>query len=101
MVAASSSLVMINGSGAVVGPLLTAVLFTVTDQAFFLLLAATHGLMAAYVGYRILVKDALPMERQRPWVPVSSRATSAIAVLAKPVRRKQEPGHDGASIRRS
>lgn len=101
MVAASSSLVMINGSGAVLGPLLTALLFTVTDQAFFILLSATHGTMAMYIGYRIMVKDALPMERQRPWVPVSSRATSAISVLARPVRRKQEPGHDGASNRRS
>lgn len=101
MIAASSSLVMINGAGAVLGPLLTALLFTVTDQAFFILLSATHGLMAAYIGYRITVKDALPMERQRPWVPVSSRATSAISVLAKPVRRRQEPGHDGASNRRS
>lgn len=101
MVAASSSLVMINGAGAVVGPLLTATLFTVSDQAFFILLSVTHGLMAAYIGYRIMVKDALPVERQRPWVPVSSRATSAISVLARPVRRKQRPGHDGASNRRS
>lgn len=100
MVAASSSLVMINGAGAVVGPLLTALLFIFTDQAFFFLLCATHGLMAAYIGYRITVKDALPMERQRPWVPVSARATSAISVLAKPVRRRQDPGRDGAANRR-
>ena len=71
------------------------------DQAFFIVLCATHALMAAYIGYRIMVRDALPMERQRPWVPVSSRATSAISVLAKPVRRRQEPGHDGASNRRN
>ena len=101
MVAASSSLVMINGAGAVVGPLLTAMLFTVSDQAFFILLATTHGCMAAYIGYRIMVRDALPMERQRAWVPVSSRATSAISVLAKPVRRRQDPGHEGESNRRS
>ena len=101
MVAASSSLVMINGAGAVTGPLLTALLFTFTDQAFFILLSATHGLMAAYIGYRIMVKDALPVERQRPWVPVPSRATSAISVLARPVRRRQEAGHSGKSNRRS
>lgn len=102
MVATSSSLVMINGAGAVIGPLLTAGLFIITDQAFFILLATTHGLMAAYIGYRVMVKDALPMERQRPWVPISSRATSAISVLAKPVRRKgPEPDHEGTSRRRS
>ncbi len=89
MVAASSSLVMINGAGAILGPLLTAGLFLVTDQAFFFLIAAAHGLMAIYIGWRILVRDALPIERQRPWVPVSSRATSAISVLARPVRRRR------------
>ena len=101
MVAASSSLVMINGAGAVIGPLLTAGLFTVTDEAFFYLISGAHGLMAAYIGWRIMVRDALPIERQRPWVPLSSRATSAISVLARPVRRRQDPGHSGSSNRRS
>lgn len=89
MVAASSSLVMINGAGAILGPLLTAGLFLVTDEAFFYLLAAAHGLMATYIGWRIMVRDALPVERQKPWVPVSSRATSAISVLARPIRRRR------------
>lgn len=94
MVAASSSLVMVNGVGAILGPLLTAALFAVSDQAFFVVLAASHGCMAAYIGWRIMVKDALPVEKQRAWVPLSSRTTSAIAVLARPVRRRQEPGHE-------
>lgn len=101
MVAASSSLVMVNGAGAVLGPLLTAALFTITDQAFFFLISGAHAVMAAYIGWRIMVRDALPLERQRPWVPVSSRATSAISVLARPVRRRQESGHSGESNRRS
>lgn len=88
MVAASSSLVMVNGAGAIIGPLATAGLFAVADQAFFFLIAGSHAAMATYIGWRIMVKDALPMERQRPWVPLSSRATSAISVLARPVRRR-------------
>lgn len=100
MVAASSSLVMVNGTGAVLGPLLTALLFAVTDQALFIMLGLTHGLITAYIGYRIMVRDALPVEEQRAWVPVSSRATSAVAVLAKPVRRRS-PLHEGKSKRRS
>jgi MFS family permease len=88
MVAASSSLVMVNGAGAIIGPLATAALFAVADEAFFFLIAGSHGAMATYIGWRIMVKDALPMERQRPWVPLSFRATSAISVLARPVRRR-------------
>ncbi len=87
MVAASSSLVMVNGAGAVLGPLVTAALFVWTEQSFFFVLTTTHALIAVYVGYRIMVRDALPVERQRPWVPISSRATGAIAVLARPVVR--------------
>ncbi len=91
MVAASSSLVMINGTGAIIGPLATAILFSVTDQAFFYLIAAAHALMATYIGWRIMVKDALPVERQQAWVPLSSRATAAISVLARPVRKRDRP----------
>lgn len=88
MVAASSSLVMVNGAGAILGPLATAGLFALTDEAFFYLISGSFASMAAYVGWRILVKDALPMERQRPWVPLPARATAAISVLARPVRRR-------------
>ncbi len=87
-VAASSSLVMINGTGAILGPLAAAVLFSVSDDAFFYLIAAAHALMATYIGWRIMVKDALPMDRQEAWVPLSSRATAAISVLARPVRKR-------------
>lgn len=86
MVAASSSLVMVNGAGAVIGPLLAAGLLGVSDSSFFYILAVTHGVIATYVGYRILVKEAPPTSSQRPWAPISSRATSVISELAKPVR---------------
>lgn len=92
MVAASSSLVMINGAGAVIGPLLTAGLFvTVGTGAYFFVLAGAHGLIATYVGHRILVKDALPMDRQRAWVPLSSRGIGALAAATRPIRVRAKP----------
>lgn len=91
MVAASSSLVLVNGAGAVVGPLLTAVLFTQFGTAvYFLVLAASHALIAAYVAYRIMVKDPMPLDRQRAWVPLSSRSTAAVAVVTRPLRVRQK-----------
>lgn len=87
-VAASSSLVMVNGSGAILGPLTAAIFFSLSDDAFFYLIAAAHALMAIYIGWRIMVRDALPMERQEKWVPLSSRATAAISVLARPVLKR-------------
>ncbi|MFT7597527.1 MAG: MFS family permease [Acidimicrobiales bacterium] len=92
MVAASSSLVMVNGAGAVVGPLLTAVLFhQFGTGAYYFVLAAAHGLLAVYIGYRIVAKDALPLESQRAWVPLSSRSTGAVAVVTRPLRVRQKP----------
>jgi MFS family permease len=90
MVAASSSLVMVNGAGAVLGPLVTAGLFlTVGTSAFFAVMAAGHAAVATYVGYRIMVRDAVPVDEQSSWVPISSRATAAITVLARPVLSRQ------------
>ncbi len=86
-VAASSSLVMVNGAGAVVGPVVTATLFaTAGTGSFFFVIAAAHFAIAVYLGYRIMVRDALPMDQQLAWVPVSSRATGALAVMTRPLR---------------
>ncbi len=101
MVAASSSLVIINGLGAVLGPLLTAGAFVVVGtQAFFWILAGTHAAIATYVGYRVVVRDPLPMERQRAWVPMPSRATAAISVLARPRRTRapQDPNSSDEAV---
>jgi len=91
MASASSSLVMVNGAGAVLGPLITALAFVAFGTgAFFPVLAVSHALIAVYLGYRIMVRDALPVHRQRPWVPISSRATAAITVLARPRRARRD-----------
>ncbi len=92
MVAASSSLVMANGAGAVVGPLLTAVLFAQFGTGvYYFVLAAAHGLVVVYVGYRIMVKGPMPMDRQRAWVPFSSRSTGAVAMITRPLSVRQKP----------
>lgn len=86
---ASSTLVRVNGLGAVAGPLVTAAVFTqVSSRWFFAVIAVAHALMAAYVGFRILVKDALPVEKQRKWVPLASRGSYLIAGVARQRRSR-------------
>ncbi len=89
MVATSTLLIRINGAGALCGPLLgTAAFLTVGIDAYFPLIGLTYALGAIYLLWRILVKDAVPVEDQRSWVPLSSRGTPVIAALSRHRRRR-------------
>lgn len=91
-VATSGTLVRINGSGAIVGPLVAAVLMARFDATmFFWTLVVTHSVIAAYVGVRILAEDALPVEGQRRFVSVPARATELVLRLAPRPRRRPGP----------
>ena len=62
---ASSALVTLNGIGAVLGPVVSALLIvTLGTATFFLALVAAHGAVAVFVAYRIVARDALPLDRQ-------------------------------------
>ena len=85
---ASATLIRVNGSGAVIGPLLVAVLMSVAGaSSFFWTIAGLHAIIAGYVLIRIVWKDALPMERQRAYVALPARALSGATGLL-PKRRK-------------
>ncbi len=85
---ASATLIRVNGSGAVIGPLVVAALMSVAGpSSFFWTIAGLHAIIAAYVSFRIVWKDALPMERQRAHVALPARALSGATGLL-PRRRK-------------
>lgn len=86
---ASATLVRINGTGALLGPLVASALMSAFGpQWFFWTLAAVFMVDVIYVGWRLAVKEALPMERQGNFVPFPARAGAlAIELMAKPVRR--------------
>lgn len=89
MLAAGSSMVFLNGLGAIIGPLLgTIALASGVDGAFFYAVGAPSVLVSIYIGWRILVRDAVPIDEQRDWVPVSGRGTQVINTLARPLRRR-------------
>ena len=79
MVSTSSSLVMVNGIGAVIGaPLVAASMDIFGDWAYFSLIGFIHLGLAIFVGYRMTVRPAIPAEAQGPLVllPDTSTATA-------------------------
>jgi MFS family permease len=86
--AASGASLRVNGVGAVIGPIVAgAVMGAAGETAFFWCLVATHGSIALYVAYRLVAEDALPIDRQGPFVPMPARASEfAIRLTARPLR---------------
>jgi MFS family permease len=89
---ASGTSLRVNGTGAVLGPVIAgAIMGTFGETAFFWCLVATHGLVAAYVGYRLVAEDAVPLSLQGPFVPVPARATDfAVRLTSRPLRASRE-----------
>ena len=89
---AAALLVRINGSGAVIGPAVAAALMAWVEPAlFFWVLVGTHGLVAAFILYRIVVREAMPLDRQSTFQAWPARA-SQLAFQMIPRRRGPRPG---------
>jgi len=89
IVGASATLVRLNGAGALAGPLIAAPLMSAFGASwFFWSLAISFSVVVVYVAYRLIVKDAMPVERQKAFVPFPARAGYlAAAIVTKPVRK--------------
>jgi MFS family permease len=89
---ASGASLRVNGTGAVLGPVIAGVIMaSFGETAFFWCLVATHALVAVYVGYRLVAEDAVPLSSQGPFVPVPARATDfAIRLTSRPLRASRE-----------
>ncbi len=89
---ASGTSLRVNGTGAVIGPIVAgAVMSSLGETSFFWALVVTHGLIAVYVAYRLVAEDAVPTALQGPFVPVPARATDfAIRLTARPLRASRE-----------
>jgi MFS family permease len=86
---AAAKLIGINGSGALVGPLVAAQLMSIFGPSwFFWCIAVAFGLVVGYVAWRLAFKEAMPQTRQRQFVPFPARAGYlAMAMAAKSVRK--------------
>lgn len=87
-VGASGLLVMINGVGAVLGPLVAALLMSAFGStAYFWALAIPHAAVFAYLMVRIVVRDAVPVEDQSEYRPYPARSSP----LATSIGRRRIP----------
>ncbi|MFT7476217.1 MAG: MFS family permease [Verrucomicrobiales bacterium] len=100
-VGAAGLLVMINGVGAILGPLFAALLMSLFEpSAYFWSLIITHGAIFLYFLVRIVIRDALPVDEQSTYRPYPARS-SAIATsighripkpkVPKPARGRRHP----------
>jgi MFS family permease len=85
MVATSATLLLINGLGSVIGPLLASALMApLGPRALFLFTAATQAMLAAYVYYRIRVQVSLsPPEKTE--FDVATTSPMGVAVTTDPL----------------
>lgn len=89
---ASGTLVRINGSGAIIGPVLTGLLMAaIAPVMFFVVIAGAHLAIGAYVLYRMLVIEAIDVDDQRDFVALPVRASAVAASLLPRRRRKDTP----------
>lgn len=85
---ASVSLVAVNGVGAVLGPIISAMMIAwFGTNMFFVALVVAHGAIGVYLAYRLLARDGLPVERQGRFIPIPARA-SAVAIGRLTRRRR-------------
>ncbi|MCH7930834.1 MAG: MFS transporter [Proteobacteria bacterium] len=90
MVAASASLVLVQGVGATVGPLAAGAMMSFAGpSAFFWCLAVVHAAIGAFALYRMSVRVALPLEEQGPYAPVAPTTSPVAASLAPKAVRDQ------------
>lgn len=88
ILAASSVYILLWGIGSTVGPIAASVLMDSVDPAgVFWVMAATHGAIAAYTIYRVVVREGPSVSDQEHYLPVPARASSLIGLLAGGRRR--------------
>jgi MFS family permease len=79
MIAASGSLVLISGLGAVLGPVLIAsIMERYGTQSFFWSMGVAHGLIGVFALLRMLMRAPVPMDKQGPISPTAAHYTGSV-----------------------
>jgi len=97
-VGAAGLLVMVNGIGAISGPLVASLLMSAFGaSAYFWSLAGPHAMVLLYVLFRIVARDAVPVEEQSEYRPYTARSSP----LAATIGRRRRPKAPRSRRRRS
>lgn len=90
MVAASGTLMLIGGAGAVLGPITVSLLMRgMGPGGFFVCVAAVHAAIGVFALYRMTRRASLPLEEQGITVPVASTIATPTATLPVDAIRDQ------------
>ncbi len=82
MVSTSSSLVMANGIGAVIGaPMVAASMDLIGNWSYFSLIGTIHFVLAIFIIYRMMVRPSIPSEAQGPLILLPETATATAVSL--------------------
>ena len=94
MVGASAGLVMINGIGAVLGPLSSAwAMDLLGPTGLFWWLALVHLLVVGFALYRMTRREAVPLAQQGHYATIPPRGSAVVASLAVEEVSEAGPPH--------
>lgn len=91
-VGASGLLVMVNGVGAVLGPIVGSSLISAfSPDAYWWSLVLAHLAIFLYVMFRIMVRDAVPVDEQSTYAPLPARSSPLASSIGRirPKRSKK------------
>lgn len=84
IVAASASMILVNGIGSVIGPILSSTLMNaITPAMLFVVLAATQGSIAAFGLYRAIKRPPVPLDHQGHFVAQPSPSVAMVMQQAE------------------
>lgn len=78
IVAAAATLILINGVGSILGPIISANLMRLNPSMFFIAMGAIFASIAVYGTYRASIRPPVPMEQQGDFVPTLASGAGAI-----------------------
>ena len=86
-ISASSTLVLASSSGAVVAPIVLGFLLgNFAPSSYFLANATVLTLIGVYISYRTRVREAVPVEKQSPFIPLVARSGQIAHSLGRWIR---------------
>lgn len=89
-VGGAALLIVVNGAGAIFGPLVAGVLMQLTSPAgFFVTLWVIHAAVVVYLLYRLVRARAPAIEDQAPFVALSNRGAGLVTL--RELRRRRRP----------
>ena len=82
MVGTASTLITVNGIGAIVGaPLVGGLIDIVGAQIYFIVIALIHGLLVGLALVRMSIRPSVPIQAQGPFIAVPEVGTAVAASL--------------------